>query len=73
MTTNSAPSAYFDAAPGAYDDADGRDEQFEVPYFWRGPFARETYREFGYILTRSSPRSSASSGPSRSSPPAWAP
>ncbi|GAB2738485.1 sensor domain-containing protein [Kitasatospora kifunensis] len=51
MTTNSAPSAYFDAAPGAYDDADGRDEQFEVPYFWRGPFARETYREFGYILT----------------------
>ncbi len=22
----------------------------EAPYFWRAPFARETYREFGYVL-----------------------
>ncbi|MFF7637393.1 sensor domain-containing protein [Kitasatospora sp. NPDC008050] len=52
MTTTATPFAAFDAAPGPEDAAArGRDEGFEVPYFWRGPFARETYRELGYILT----------------------
>lgn len=23
----------------------------EAPYFWRAPFARESYREFGYVLS----------------------
>ncbi|WP_327068249.1 sensor domain-containing protein [Kitasatospora sp. NBC_01250] len=52
MTTTAAPFASFDAAAGPDDAAERRhDDAFEVPYFWRGPFARETYRELGYILT----------------------
>ncbi|MGF1431836.1 sensor domain-containing protein [Kitasatospora sp. LaBMicrA B282] len=26
------------------------DEPYRASYFWRGPFARETYREFGYLI-----------------------